>query len=135
MFLHVLKKYELASKKLKNKFSMCCRVLGHKIFSRMFSFSEILVNFGKNGKKIAKNYTVSTQCTNCNSEISPPIPPRTKRHSVSYQLDSPPLAQVIQGCGDAPSNAVGSSWHLDDHRNHLSNMPLFRHCPGDIGLW
>ena len=90
MFLYVLKKYELASKKLKNKISMCCRVLGHKIFSRMFSFSEILVNFGKNGKKIAKNYTVSTQCTNCNSEISPPIPPRTKRHSVSYQLDSPP---------------------------------------------
>ena len=61
----------------------------------MFSFSEILVNFDKNGKKIAKNYTVSTQCTNCNSEISPPIPPRTKRHSVLYQLDSPPLLGKI----------------------------------------
>ena len=75
--MSVLKIYELASKKLKNKFSMCCRVLGHKIFSRMFSFSEILVNFDKNGKKICKKYTVCTQCTNCISEISPPIPPHT----------------------------------------------------------
>ena len=64
-------------------------ILGHKILFQMFSFSEILLDFGKNDAKLHKNIQLVPQCTNCNSEISPPIPPRTKHHSVSYQLDYP----------------------------------------------
>ena len=71
-------------------------ILGHKILSQMFSFSEILLDFGKNYAKLHKNIQLVPQCTNCNSEISP-IPPRTKRHSVSYQLDFPPLVFMTKG--------------------------------------
>ena len=72
-------------------------VLGHKILSQMFLFSKIFVDFSKNDAKLHKNIQLVPQCTNCNSEISPPIPPRTKRHSVSYQLDSPPPASATVG--------------------------------------
>ena len=58
-------------------------VLGHKIPSQMFSFSKILVDFGKNGAKLQKNIQLVPQCTNCNSGFSHHIPPRTKHHSVS----------------------------------------------------
>ena len=33
------------------------------------------------------------QSTNCKSDKFYPIPPRTNRHGVSYQLDAPPLAK------------------------------------------
>ena len=65
-------------------------VFGHKIFSQMFSFSKILVDFGKNYAKLHKNIQLLPQCTNYNSEFSPPIPPQTKHHTVLYQLDPPP---------------------------------------------
>ena len=74
---------------------MCCMVLGHKILSQMFLFSKILVDFCKNGAKLNKIIQLVPQCTNCNSEFSPPIPPRTKRHTVSNRLDSPPLFSIL----------------------------------------
>ena len=90
-FIIFKKNIDLASTKSKNKFSMRCMVLGHKVLSQMFSFSKILADIGKNGAKFYKIIQLVPQCTNCNSEFSLPTPPRTKRHTVSYQLDSPPL--------------------------------------------
>ena len=121
ILLFIFKKnIELASTKSKNKFSMCCMVLGHKILSQMFLFSKILVDFCKNGAKLNKIIQLVPQCTNCNSEFSPPIPPRTKRHTVSNRLDSPPP------CSQFVVHNNPKKWSLDgaeDISKNSASMP------------
>ena len=91
LYLYFRKNINLGSLYL--KISYCCDArCSFTSFSLKFShFLKISVEFGQNASIILKIDTVSTQSTNCNSEKIRPIPPRTNRHGVSYQLLSPPL--------------------------------------------
>ena len=90
LYLYFRKNINLGSLYLKISYR-CDARCSFASFSLKFShFLKISVEFGQNASIILKIDTVSTQSTNCNSEKIRPIPPRTNRHGVSYQLHSRP---------------------------------------------
>ena len=95
LYLYFRKNIDLGSLNLKTSYRCGARCSFTSFSLKISHFLKILVKFGQNASKIHKINTVSTQSTNCNSEKICPIPPRTNRHGVSYQLHSPPLPNPL----------------------------------------